>query len=126
MRLHFVPLPGRTCVLLKCTCRYFLLAKTDPDANTGKAFTTFIIEADSPGKSKLLCYFNSSSRYLNYTPRLTGITVGRKEVNMGQRCSDTRGITFEEVPRSRRDISPRYVAGDLPPGCTALMLLGRI
>ena len=42
---------------------------------------------------------------------------------MGQRCSDTRGITFEEVPRSRRDISPRYVAGDLPPECTALILL---
>ena len=26
-----------------------------------------------------------------------GITVGRKEINMGQRCSDTRGITFEDV-----------------------------
>ena len=26
-----------------------------------------------------------------------GITVGKKELNMGQRCSDTRGITFEEV-----------------------------
>lgn len=26
-----------------------------------------------------------------------GITVGKKELNMGQRCSDTRGITFEDV-----------------------------
>ncbi|KAJ1739764.1 hypothetical protein LPJ79_004705 [Coemansia sp. RSA 1821] len=53
---------------------YFLLAKTDPAANAGKAFTGFIVDADSPG-----------------------ITVGRKEWNMGQRASDTRGITFEDV-----------------------------
>ncbi|KAJ1789469.1 hypothetical protein LPJ59_005338 [Coemansia sp. RSA 2399] len=53
---------------------YFLLAKTDPAANAGKAFTGFIVDANSPG-----------------------ITVGRKEWNMGQRASDTRGITFEDV-----------------------------
>jgi acyl-CoA dehydrogenase len=53
---------------------YFVLAKTDPSAKTGAAFTGFIVDADSPG-----------------------IIVGRKEVNMGQRCSDTRGITFDEV-----------------------------
>ncbi|KAI9501903.1 hypothetical protein GGI25_000217 [Coemansia spiralis] len=53
---------------------YFLLAKTDPSANAGKAFTGFIVDADSPG-----------------------ITIGRKEWNMGQRASDTRGITFEDV-----------------------------
>ncbi|KAG5457779.1 MAG: acyl-CoA dehydrogenase/oxidase [Olpidium bornovanus] len=53
---------------------YFLLAKTDLNANAGRAFTGFIVDADTPG-----------------------ITVGRKEVNMGQRASDTRGITFEEV-----------------------------
>ncbi|KAJ1826629.1 hypothetical protein LPJ73_008963, partial [Coemansia sp. RSA 2703] len=40
---------------------FFLLAKTDPAANAGKAFTGFIVDADSPG-----------------------ITVGRKEWNMGQ------------------------------------------
>lgn len=34
----------------------------------------FIVDADSPG-----------------------ITIGKKEVNMGQRCSDTRMITFENV-----------------------------
>ncbi|KAJ8300603.1 hypothetical protein KUTeg_022122 [Tegillarca granosa] len=55
---------------------YFVLARTDPDpkASAGRAFTGFIVDADSPG-----------------------ITVGRKEWNMGQRASDTRGITFEDV-----------------------------
>jgi len=55
---------------------YFVLAKTsaDPKAPTGKAFTGFIVDADSPG-----------------------VTKGRKEINMGQRCSDTRGVTFEDV-----------------------------
>ena len=53
---------------------YFLLAKTDQSAPAGKAFTGFIVDADSPG-----------------------IHLGKKELNMGQRCSDTRGITFEEV-----------------------------
>lgn len=55
---------------------YFLLARSDPDPKTpaGKAFTGFILEANTPG-----------------------ITRGRKEMNMGQRASDTRGITFEDV-----------------------------
>ena len=55
---------------------YFVLAKTseDPDTPAGKAFTGFVVDADSPG-----------------------IHVGKKEVNMGQRCSDTRAITFEDV-----------------------------
>eukprot|EP00045_Choanoeca_perplexa_P005147 m.43761 g.43761 ORF g.43761 m.43761 type:complete len:410 (+) comp12958_c0_seq1:961-2190(+) len=53
---------------------FFVLAKTDPNASAGKAFTGFIVDADSPG-----------------------VTLGRKEINMGQRCSDTRGLTFEDV-----------------------------
>uniref|UniRef100_UPI00398EDE52 medium-chain specific acyl-CoA dehydrogenase, mitochondrial n=1 Tax=Pristiophorus japonicus TaxID=55135 RepID=UPI00398EDE52 len=55
---------------------YFLLARTNPDpkASAGKAFTGFIVDADSPG-----------------------IQIGRKEMNLGQRCSDTRGIVFEDV-----------------------------
>lgn len=53
---------------------YFVLAKTDAGAKSGSAFTGFIVDADSPG-----------------------ITVGRKEINIGQRCSDTRGVTFEDV-----------------------------
>lgn len=55
---------------------YFVLARTNPDpkCSAGKAFTGFIVERDSPG-----------------------LTPGRKEINMGQRASDTRGITFEDV-----------------------------
>lgn len=53
---------------------YFVLAKTDPEAPASKAFTGFIVDGDTPG-----------------------LTRGRKELNMGQRCSDTRGITFEDV-----------------------------
>ncbi|CAO3657547.1 unnamed protein product [Mucor hiemalis] len=53
---------------------FFVLARTDANANAGSAFTGFIVEADTPG-----------------------ITVGRKEINMGQRASDTRGVTFEDV-----------------------------
>ncbi|CAB3376228.1 Hypothetical predicted protein [Cloeon dipterum] len=55
---------------------YFLLARTNPDpkAPASKAFTGFIVEREFPG-----------------------VTPGRKEINMGQRCSDTRGITFEDV-----------------------------
>ena len=52
---------------------YFLLAYTDQDAGY-KGMTGFIIDADSPG-----------------------ITVGRKEDNLGQRASDTRSIVFEDV-----------------------------
>lgn len=55
---------------------YFVLARTstDPKTPAGKAFTGFIVDANTPG-----------------------ITVGRKEINLGQRASDTRGITFEDV-----------------------------
>ncbi|TUG21027.1 Medium-chain specific acyl-CoA dehydrogenase, mitochondrial [Bagarius yarrelli] len=55
---------------------YFLLTRTNPDPKcpASKAFTGFIVDADTPG-----------------------IQIGRKEMNMGQRCSDTRGITFEDV-----------------------------
>merc|ERR1711894_384393 len=55
---------------------YFVLARSDPDPKcpASKAFTGFIVDRDTPG-----------------------VTPGRKELNMGQRCSDTRGITFEDV-----------------------------
>jgi acyl-CoA dehydrogenase len=51
----------------------FVLAKTDPDAGH-KGMTGFIIDAKSPG-----------------------VILGKKEKNMGQRCSDTRAVTFEDV-----------------------------
>jgi acyl-CoA dehydrogenase len=55
---------------------YFVLARTseDPKAPASKAFTGFIVERD-----------------------WAGVQPGRKEINMGQRASDTRGITFEDV-----------------------------
>ncbi len=59
---------------------FFVLAKTDKNAGH-KGMTGFLVDA----KAK-------------------GITVGKKENNMGQRASDTRGITFEdvEVPEADR------------------------
>lgn len=62
---------------------YFILARTNPDPKcpTSKAFSGFIVEGDSPG-----------------------FTRGRKEINMGQRASDTRGLTLEDVvvPKENR------------------------
>lgn len=52
---------------------YFVLAYTDPAAKH-KGMSGFIVPRDTPG-----------------------ITVGKKEWNLGQRASDTRGITFEDV-----------------------------
>jgi acyl-CoA dehydrogenase len=52
---------------------YFVLAYTDKDAGH-KGMTGFVVPTSSPG-----------------------ISVGRKEKNLGQRASDTRGITFEDV-----------------------------
>ena len=55
---------------------YFVLARTNPDpkAKASEAFTGFIVDRDTPG-----------------------VVVGRKEQNMGQRASDTRGVSFEDV-----------------------------
>ncbi|KAM9602984.1 medium-chain specific acyl-CoA dehydrogenase, mitochondrial-like [Morphnus guianensis] len=54
----------------------FLLARTDPDpkAPASKAFPRFVVEANGPG-----------------------IQIGRKMKRMGQRCSDTGGIVFEDL-----------------------------
>ncbi|KAM9321997.1 medium-chain specific acyl-CoA dehydrogenase, mitochondrial [Pholidichthys leucotaenia] len=62
---------------------YFLLARTDSDPKcpASKAFTGFIVDADTPG-----------------------VQPGRKEMNMGQRCSDTRGITFEDVKIPKENV----------------------
>ncbi|KAG8200396.1 hypothetical protein JTE90_028573 [Oedothorax gibbosus] len=55
---------------------YFVLARTNPDPKcpASKAFTGFIVDADTQG-----------------------VTPGRKEWNMGQRASNTCGVTFEDV-----------------------------
>lgn len=62
---------------------FFVLARTNPDpkAKASEAFTGFIVEADTPG-----------------------VIVGRKEWNMGQRCSDTRGITFEGAVVPKKNV----------------------
>jgi acyl-CoA dehydrogenase len=52
---------------------YFVLAKTDKDA-AHKGMSAFIVPRELPG-----------------------VVVGKKEKNMGQCASDTRGITFEDV-----------------------------
>lgn len=49
-------------------------AKTDANAKPGQAFTGFVVDTNTPG-----------------------ITVGKKEIMMGQRCSDTRGVSFSDV-----------------------------
>ncbi|MDX1957969.1 MAG: acyl-CoA dehydrogenase family protein [Leptospiraceae bacterium] len=51
----------------------FVLTKTDPAA-AHKGMTGFVVDSKTPG-----------------------IIIGKKEKNMGQRCSDTRGVTFEDV-----------------------------
>jgi acyl-CoA dehydrogenase len=53
---------------------YFVMAVTDGDASVGKRMTGFVVDADTEG-----------------------ISVGEKLVNMGQRCSDTRPIFFDNV-----------------------------
>jgi acyl-CoA dehydrogenase len=52
---------------------FFVLTYTDKEAGYG-GLSGFIIDADSPG-----------------------IELGKKEENMGQRCSDTRGVNFTDV-----------------------------
>uniref|UniRef100_A0A915DTY8 Uncharacterized protein n=1 Tax=Ditylenchus dipsaci TaxID=166011 RepID=A0A915DTY8_9BILA len=55
---------------------YFVLARTndDPKARTSEAFTGFVLERETEG-----------------------VSVGRKDINMGQRCSDTRTLSFKDV-----------------------------
>lgn len=52
---------------------FFVLAKTDPAAGH-KGMSGFIVPSNLPG-----------------------VVVGKKEDNMGQRCSDTRSVTFQDV-----------------------------
>ncbi len=53
---------------------YFVLAVTDPALKARGGMTAFVVER-----------------------AWKGVSVGRKEWNMGQRASDTRGVTFEDV-----------------------------
>ena len=51
---------------------YFVLARVEGEPNGG--FTGFLVERSFPG-----------------------VSVGKKEIMMGQRCSDTRAVHFEDV-----------------------------
>ena len=55
---------------------YFVLARTNTDPKVGghKALTAFVVDANSKG-----------------------VSLGKKEINMGQKCSDTRAVNFEDV-----------------------------
>jgi len=50
----------------------------------------------------VLAYTDRAARYKGLTAFLVerawdGVEVGKKEINLGQRCSDTRGLTFTDV-----------------------------
>ncbi|KAK4046378.1 hypothetical protein OIV83_006101 [Microbotryomycetes sp. JL201] len=53
---------------------FFVLAVTDASAKANKRLSGFIVDANTPG-----------------------ITIDSKLINMGQRCSDTRLLTFDNV-----------------------------
>ncbi len=68
--------------------------------NAGKAAWYYVLATlDTAGGHKAMCAFVLPSD-------LPGITPGKKEVNMGQRCSDTRGIKFTDVK-----IPKKYLLG---------------
>jgi len=71
---------------------YFVLARTnsDPKCPASKAFTGFVVERE-----------------------WEGVTPGRKEINMGQKCSDTRGIRFENVRVPKKNVIGKEGAGFL-------------
>ncbi|KAK1786261.1 hypothetical protein P4O66_017961 [Electrophorus voltai] len=64
---------------------YFLLTRTNPDPKcpASKAFTGFIVDANTPG--------------IQIGRKARTFPIKHAEMNMGQKCSDTRGITFEDV-----------------------------
>lgn len=72
---------------------YFVLARTNPDpkAPASKAFTGFIVEREWEGVKP--------GRKVSLVPQFTvPVNISNfKEQMMGQRASDTRGITFEDV-----------------------------
>jgi len=71
---------------------YFVLARTNPDPKcpASKAFTGFVVERE-----------------------WEGVQPGRKEINMGQKCSDTRGIRFENVRVPKKNVIGKPGAGFL-------------
>ena len=71
---------------------FLVLARTNPDPKcpASKAFTGFVVERE-----------------------WEGVQPGRKEINMGQKCSDTRGIRFENVRVPKKNVIGKEGAGFL-------------
>ncbi|MFH1467927.1 MAG: acyl-CoA dehydrogenase family protein [Pseudomonadota bacterium] len=67
---------------------FFVVAVTDPARKARGGMTAFVVERG-----------------------WKGVTVGKKEWNMGQRCSDTRAITFEDV-----EVPEENVVGEVGQG----------
>jgi acyl-CoA dehydrogenase len=66
---------------------YFVVAYTDREAGY-KGMTAFLVER-----------------------AWKGVEVGKKEINLGQRCSDTRGITFTDVEVPRENVIGKVGGG---------------
>jgi acyl-CoA dehydrogenase len=67
---------------------YFVVALTDPAKKASGGMTAFIVERG-----------------------WNGVSVGKKEWNMGQRCSDTRGLSFDEVEVPEENVVGRVGDG---------------
>lgn len=66
----------------------FVVALTDPSKRASGGMTAFIVERE-----------------------WDGVIIGKKEINMGQRCSDTRGVTFEGVEIPKENVIGRVGDG---------------
>jgi len=66
----------------------FVVALTDASKRASGGMTAFVVEKD-----------------------WDGVLVGKKEINMGQRCSDTRGVTFENVEIPEENVVGRVGDG---------------
>jgi acyl-CoA dehydrogenase len=67
---------------------YFVVALTDPAKKANGGMTAFIVERN-----------------------WAGVNPGKKEYNMGQRCSDTRGISFDNVEVPEENVVGRVGDG---------------
>ena len=67
---------------------FFVVAVTDPQKLARGGMTAFIVDSKWPG-----------------------VSIGKKEWNMGQRCSDTRGLSFDNV-----EVPDDHVVGQVGDG----------
>ena len=67
-----------------------MLARSDPKADAGNAFTAFVVDRDTPGviPGRKVCAIKLMVAHS---------CLPIQEWNMGQRASSTTGVTFEDV-----------------------------